>query len=75
MTILIRFAMAEGVVNGNGSFQNQTEDVASTSSSTRSAARKVTRHQPTQCSINVMPELLRPYLKGRAFNQLSFPAL
>ena len=31
MTIFIRFAMAESVVDidGNGSFQNQTEDVAS----------------------------------------------
>ena len=32
--------MAESVVDGNGSFQNQTKDVASTSFSTRSAARK-----------------------------------
>ena len=34
--------MAEGVVDvdGNGSFQNQTEDVASTSCSSTSAARK-----------------------------------
>ena len=39
MTIFIRFAIAEGVVDvdGNGSFQNQTEDIASSS---RSAARK-----------------------------------
>ena len=39
MTIFIRFAMAVSVVDidGNGSFQNQTEDLASSS---RSAARK-----------------------------------
>ena len=46
MTIFIRFAMAEGVVDidvdadENGSFHNQTEDVASTKCSSRSAARK-----------------------------------
>ena len=46
MTIFIQFAMAKGVVDidvdadENGSFHNQTEDVASKNCSSRSAARK-----------------------------------
>ena len=46
MTIFIRFATAKGVVDidvdadENGSFHNQTEDVASKNCSSRSAARK-----------------------------------
>ena len=40
MTIFIRFAMAVDI-DGNGSFQNQTEDVASSS---RSAAESSLAH-------------------------------
>ncbi|KAL5477784.1 hypothetical protein EMCRGX_G024627, partial [Ephydatia muelleri] len=57
MTIFIRFAMAESVVDidGKGSFQNQTEDVASSS---RSAARKVA---------SAWKELLKKKPRGRYF--------
>ena len=57
MTIFIRFAMAESVVDidGNGSFQNQTEDVASSS---RSAARMAS---------SSWKELLKKKPRGRYF--------
>ena len=63
MTIFIRFAMAKGVVDvdGNGSFQNQTEDVASTSCSSRSAAKKAS---------SAWKELQKKKPRGRYFANL-----
>eukprot|EP00731_Ephydatia_muelleri_P005475 Em0002g1651a len=57
MTIFIRFAMVEGVVDvdGNGSFHNQTEDLASSS---RSAARK---------AASAWKKLLKKKPRGRYF--------
>ena len=57
MTIFIRFAIVEGVVDvdGNGSFHNQTVDVASSS---RSAARK---------AASAWKKLLKKKPRGRYF--------
>ena len=57
MTIFIWFAMVVDV-DGNGSFQNHTEDIASTSCSSRSAARK---------AASTWKELQKKKPRGRCF--------